>query len=55
MGISDASFRKLVVISAKYLATSGIFYYFHLAMLCKSINTALNANEFSLYTFYSVT
>ena len=39
--------------TANVLATSGIFYYFQFAILCKSINTELNANKIKLYTLYS--
>ena len=40
---------------AKVLATSGIFIFFHFAVLYKSINSELNANEINLHTFYSAT
>ena len=46
-----------VFFTAKVLATSGIVYYFHFVIhvLCKCINSALNANELNLYTLYSAT
>ena len=30
-------------------------YFFHFAVLCKSINSELNANEINLHTLYSAT
>ena len=32
-----------------------VFLLFHFAVLCKSINSELNANEISLHTLYSAT
>ena len=46
---------KRLFFTANVLTTSGIFYYFHFSILCKSINTELNANEIKLYTLYSAT